>query len=158
MDRALELARRGLEEGQLPIGSVVVGGGRMVAEAYWHWEPDRRRLRHPELAALLEADRGDGPPISTLYTTLEPCLLCIGAAATMFVERVVYALPSDLDGAGDVFRAWRPRDDHPAEGVPAAYRVPQVVGGFKASESAELVREYLAGGPTGPIATWARGL
>jgi len=57
-------------------------------------------LRHPELVVLLEADlrvasrRRD----AILYTTLEPCPMCMGAAMAFFVGTVVYALDSPLDG------------------------------------------------------------
>jgi tRNA(adenine34) deaminase len=156
----LELATLGLEEEEIPIGALVVEAERVVAEAYWRWKTDHRLLLHPELAVLHEADARTETtsPDLTLYTTLEPCLLCIGAAASMFVNRIVYALPSDVDGAAGVFERWQPRACHPGAGQPAAYRVPEINGGFRADESAALVRRYLDTKPTGPLAAWARGL
>lgn len=155
MDRALELARRGLGEGELPIGSVVAAAGEILAEAYWR---EGRRLEHPELVALLEADRAGHRSGLALFTTLEPCLMCMGAAMSSFVERVVYGLGSRSDGAALVAASWAPVDGHPEPDAPAAYHVPEVLAGVGAAESRALIEAYLARQPSGAVARWAGSL
>lgn len=154
MARALELARDGLVRGDLPIGAVVVSDDEIMTEASWRWAPERRLLAHPEAVALAAAD-GRSIRDLTLYTTLEPCLLCMGAAASMFVRRIVYALPSEVDGAASVFADWQPRAGHPDAG---AYAVPTIEGGLCREESLALVQAYVEQGGDGGLQRWAREL
>jgi tRNA(adenine34) deaminase len=159
MAGALALACRGLAEGGLPIGALLAVDEKVVAEAYWSGDPERGLLRHPGLVVLTEADRlirrrrGE----ATLYTTLEPCLMCMGAAMAFFLGRLVYALDSPTDGAARVAADWAPAAGHPRAGV-RPYGVPDVVGGVRADEASRLVREYLASGATGPQAEFAATL
>jgi tRNA(adenine34) deaminase len=159
MARALALARRGLVEGELPIGALLAVDEVVVAEAYWSGDPDRGLLRHPELVVLTEADRlvGRRRREATLYTTLEPCLMCMGAATTFFLGRLVYALGSPTDGATRVTVEWAPPAGHPREG-PRPYGLPDVAGGICTDEARGLVREYLASGISGPQAEFAATL
>ena len=160
MDRALGLARQGLAEGELPVGALVVLEQKIVAEAHWRGDQDRGVLGHPELVALLAADRviGRRRADAALYTTLEPCLMCMGAAMAFFIGTVVYALGSPSDGAADVARRWQPPSGHPRPAEPAAYRVPEVIGGVRSAEARALVQEYVDSGASGPVAEWTRTL
>jgi tRNA(adenine34) deaminase len=102
VDRALDVAREGLEAGEMPIGAVVLLGDRVVGRAHTQQRTAHRRIVHADLLAMLEADavlgfrRHDEP--LTLAVNLEPCLMCTGAAITLGVERIVYALESPNDG------------------------------------------------------------
>jgi tRNA(adenine34) deaminase len=147
MGVALAQAARGLDEGELPIGSVVVAEGEIVASA--HWRARDGLLAHPELVALQEANRRD----LTLVTTLEPCLLCMAGAMFSFAERVVFALESPTDGGTTIRDVW-----NPAEGSVAPYRFPAVEAGVRRDESAELVRAFLERFPASPFARWAQSL
>ena len=147
MGAALEQAALGLDEGELPIGSVVVAGDEIVARSYW--QSGDGLLAHPELVALEQANRRD----VTLVTTLEPCLLCMAAAMFAFAERVVFALESRTDGGTAIGDVW-----NPAAGSVAPYRVPAVEGGVRREESLELVREFLRREPASPFARWAETL
>ena len=144
MGAALEQAALGLDEGELPIGSVVVAGGEIVARSYW--QSGDGLLAHPELVALEQANRRD----VTLVTTLEPCLLCMAAAMFAFAERVVFALESRTDGGTTIGDVW-----NPAAGSVAPYRFPAVEGRVRREESVELVREFLRREPASPFARWA---
>jgi tRNA(adenine34) deaminase len=147
MGAALEQAALGLEAGEVPIGSVVVADGEVVARS--HWRAGDGLLAHPELVALQRANRRG----VTLVTTLEPCLLCMAAAMFQFAERVVFALESPTDGGTRIGEVW-----NPGAGSVSPYRLPEVEGGVRRDESRELVREFLARFPESPIARWAETL
>lgn len=147
MGAALEEAALGLAAGELPIGSIVVAAGDVVARSHWHSR--NGLLAHPELVALQQANRRD----ATLYTTLEPCLLCMAAAMFAFANRVVFALESPTDGGTGIAEVW-----NPAAGSVTPYGLPEVVAGVRREESAGLVRDFLARQPASPFARWARTL
>jgi tRNA(adenine34) deaminase len=147
MGAALDQAALGLDTGELPIGSVVSLDGKMVARAFW--QASNGLLAHPELMALQEANRRG----VTLYTTLEPCLLCMAAAMFAFAERVVFALESRTDGGTAIGDIW-----NPASGSVSPYGLPAVTAGVRRDESASLVREFLERKPESPFAPWARTL
>jgi len=144
MGAALDEAALGLDAGELPIGSVVVADGEILART--HWDAADGLLAHPELIALQKANRRG----VTLVTTLEPCLLCMAAAMFQFAERVVYALESPTDGGTRIGDVW-----DPAAGSVAPYRLPEVEAPVRREESRELMREFLARFPESPLARWA---
>lgn len=147
MSAALEQAALGLDRGELPIGSVVVADGEIVARSYWR--ADDGLLAHPELVALRQANRRG----VTLVTSVEPCLLCMAAAMFQFAERVVYALESPTDGGTRIREVW-----DPAAGSVSSYRFPEVEAGVCRDESRQLVRDFVARFPESPFAPWARTL
>jgi len=158
MRQALSWARRGLEAGELPIGAVVAAGGEVLAGAHTNERAEGRLLVHAELDALLAADAtavdvGDRGAL-TLYTTVEPCLMCLGAAMSMFVPRVVFSLEAEGDGSTSLIAQWR-RDEVQFPG----YQPPAVSSGVLRDESLALFEEYLAADPPddGPT-RWARRL
>ncbi len=158
MAKALEVAGAGLAAGELPIGAVVVVNGEAISTAFTQERSQRRLLVHAELLALNAADRkrpfGADRPV--LYTTLEPCLMCLGAAAVAMVERVVFALASPGDGAAAMASWW---DEHRGPELPHV-RLPSVTGGQAANEAAALFRQFCNSRPgaTDPLTTWARSL
>jgi tRNA(adenine34) deaminase len=147
MGAALEEAALGLSAGEMPIGSVVVAGGDIVARS--HWRAADGLLSHPELVTLQEANRRG----VTLYTTLEPCLLCMAGAMFAFAERVVFALESPTDGGTAIASVW-----NPAVGSVAPYALPEVVRGVRRDESLALMRDFLERAADSPFAPWARTL
>jgi tRNA(adenine34) deaminase len=92
-----------------------------------------------------------------LYTTLEPCLLCLGAASVAMIDRVVFALGSAGDGAGDLAELW---DAHRATADLPHVRLPPVTGGVCAGEARALFERFVAGrpSPNDPLARWAATL
>ena len=147
MGAALEQAALGLAAGELPIGSIVALDGEIVARAFWRL--GNGLLAHPELLVLQEANRRN----LSLYTTLEPCLLCMAAAMFSFCERIVFALESPTDGGTTIGDVW-----NPAEGSVAPYRFPVIAGGVCRDDAAQLVRRFLDRRPETPLANWARTL
>lgn len=158
MQVALEEARVGLNLGELPIGAVVVVDGEVVARAHTEERAQNRLLVHAELLALDVADRVlvQRRREARLYTTLEPCLGCLGAAMTTMIGAVVYALESPSDGGVAVARQWETERVAPAF---PAYRLPDLTAGVLRDESADLFRAYVERHPgDGPMLQWARSL
>ncbi len=98
---ALDQAGIAEEHGNLPIGAVIVLDGRIVGEGYNHiWAPFFAASRHAEMEALRAVDPALWPRARdmTLYTTLEPCLMCTGAIILYHVGRLVYGASDDWAG------------------------------------------------------------
>jgi tRNA(adenine34) deaminase len=153
---ALAEARKGLAANELPIGAAVALDGEVLAATHWRIGEQPRLVDHAELVALRAAE--DARPLgradrgrSTLYTTLEPCLLCMGAAMSFLVGRIVYALEAPLDGASDVAEIWQPRLGHPRDGFP--YGLPEISGGVGRAASVALFQEFIS---RNPKAEWAK--
>ncbi|MBI2207195.1 MAG: tRNA adenosine(34) deaminase TadA [Candidatus Rokubacteria bacterium] len=99
---ALTEARRGAERGEVPIGAVVVVDGVVVGRAHNQPIASADPTAHAEVLALREAARAAGNyrlPGATLYVTLEPCVMCCGAALHARVARVVYGAADPKAGA-----------------------------------------------------------
>lgn len=158
MAAALAVAEEGLDAGELPIGAVVVVDGRVVARAHTQERAQRRLLVHAELLALDDADRhlGADRRRATLVTTLEPCLMCLAAAATAGVPRIVFGLASPGDGAAGLATRW---DEDRTDDLPHV-RLPEVVGGVGADDARALFARFCAARPdaTDGLTTWARTL
>lgn len=127
--------------GEVPVGAVVVGpDGAVLARATNRREAGGDPLAHAEVLALRAAARalGDGWRLSecTLAVTLEPCVMCAGAAVLARVSRVVFGAWSPKTGAcgsiADVIRD------------PAHPSAPEVVGGVLAAECAALLPAFFA--------------
>lgn len=140
MEAALQEARQALELGEVPVGAVVVSGGRTIASAHNRTVALRDPTAHAELLAIraaLEPLQTDRLTDATLYVTLEPCAQCAGAIVLSKVGRVVFGAWDDKAGmAGSVADLLRhPRLNHR----------PEVLGGVLAEECGELLRRFFAG-------------
>jgi len=104
---ALEEARKGAEEGEVPVGAVAVVGARIVARAHNRPIALVDPTAHAEILALREAARVTHSHRLidlTLYVTLEPCVMCVGAMVTARVARLVYGARDEKAGAlGSVY-------------------------------------------------------
>lgn len=137
MQHALELARRAASEGEVPVGAVLVRDGEVVGEGWNQPASKNDPTAHAEIVALREASRRLGNyrlVDTTLYVTLEPCVMCAGALIHARVARVVYAAADPKTGAaGSVFDTLvSERHNH---------RV-RVQDGLMAEESGELLRDF----------------
>ena len=151
---ALAGARRSLDLDEFPVGAVVVLRDEVVADANWTGAAQRRLLDHAEMLALMVAERSGKVSRrrerqdATLYTTLEPCALCMAAAMSFLLGRIVFAAEAPVDGGTNLPDVWEPPNGHPPEGIP--YTIPAVVGGVAATRASHSSRSGLAGIRTGP--------
>lgn len=86
---AIEEAKEGLLEGGLPIGSVLVREGKIIARGHNQRVQKGDPMAHAEIACLTNAGRQKNYKDTTLYSTLMPCYLCSGAVVQFEVPRVI---------------------------------------------------------------------
>ncbi len=107
MARALDEAHAAAAAGEVPVGAVVVRAGELLAQARNGPIGASDPTAHAEVVALRRAAAAVGNyrlPGSTLYVTLEPCVMCIGAIMHARVERLVFGASDPRTGAaGSVF-------------------------------------------------------
>ncbi len=102
MRQALRLATRAASSDEVPVGAVVVCGGRVVGRGHNQVEAKRSALQHAEINALRQAATKLGRwrlTGCTLYVTLEPCAMCAGAMVLSRIDRLVYAADDPKAGA-----------------------------------------------------------
>ncbi|MDI6692153.1 MAG: tRNA adenosine(34) deaminase TadA [Anaerosomatales bacterium] len=102
MTIALEEARAAADEGEVPIGAVVVCDGAVIARAHNRRETDADPTAHAEMIAIREAARKLGRwrlSDCTVYVTLEPCPMCAGAMHQARIERLVFGAHDPKAGA-----------------------------------------------------------
>ena len=141
MGKALFLANRARETGDVPVGAVVVDEeGRIIGRGWNCREANHDPAGHAEIVALREAGRARGTwrlTGCTLIVTLEPCTMCAGAILASRIDRVVFGAWDPKAGAAgslrDVLRD--ARMPHPTE----------VVGGVLAQEAAMQLRSFFLG-------------
>jgi tRNA(adenine34) deaminase len=157
MRQSLALAAEALDCGEFPIGAIVVLDDRIVGRGTATEQREKRFLGHAELLALEQADKlhlsFEERRRARLFTNLEPCLMCMGAAMSFFLGEIVYGLESPADGGVGLVWAWKRR-----EGDMPGYRVPKITGGLLRSESIQLFEAYVARRPPGPMRDWAQTL
>ena len=102
MRMALEESKRAGEEGEVPIGAVLVHGGEVVARGRNRPISLLDPTAHAEILALREGAawmRNYRLPVSTLYVTVEPCAMCAGAIIQARVRRLVFGVEDPKGGA-----------------------------------------------------------
>jgi tRNA(Arg) A34 adenosine deaminase TadA len=102
MRAALELAREARERGEVPVGAVLVMDGEILGRGFNQPVSLNDPTAHAEVLALRQAGREVGNyrlPGSTMYVTIEPCQMCVGAMVHARVGRVVYGTPEPKAGA-----------------------------------------------------------
>jgi len=104
---AIEEAEKGLAEGGIPIGSVIVHGGRIIGRGHNRRVQSGSAILHGEMDALENAGRQLASVYRecTLYTTLSPCAMCSGAILLYGIPRVVIGENRTFMGEEDLLRA-----------------------------------------------------
>ena len=102
MEEALKLAKEAFDDGEVPVGCVIVRKDEIVGRGRNRREKDKSALAHAEIEAIGEACRNlSGWRLweCTLYVTLEPCPMCAGAIINARIPRVVYGASDAKCGA-----------------------------------------------------------
>ncbi len=101
MKEALKEAQLAMEEGEIPVGAVVVCEKRIIARAHNQTERLKDSTAHAEMIALTSAFSYFGAkylPECTLYVTLEPCVMCAGASHWSQLQKIVYGASDPKKG------------------------------------------------------------
>lgn len=136
MSECIELAKQAMQLGEVPIASVVaLGNGKIVGWGWNELNAKRDRTMHAEIAAFRDA--AGRYPIETedliLVSTLEPCVMCAGAAMLCGVSRIIYGLPAPADaGMGRIKPPESPES-----------KAPVVTGPIMAREIRALFQKWL---------------
>lgn len=108
MQLAIEQAQRAGAIGEVPIGAVLVQNGKVIATGHNRRESDHDPLGHAEIAAIAEGAKALQAwrlTDTTLYVTLEPCLMCAGAIYQARIPRVIFgALDPKAGAMGSLYR------------------------------------------------------
>ncbi|WP_295087892.1 nucleoside deaminase [Ruminococcus sp.] len=138
MHRALELARLAFNEGEVPVGAVVVKKttGEIVGEGRNMREGTKNALAHAELIAIDQACRTLGGwrlPECAIYVTLEPCPMCCGAIINSRIDDVIFGAYDLKSGSAiSVQKMFE---------FPYNYH-PEVTGGVMEKECSEILSEF----------------
>lgn len=134
MKLALQEARAAFDEGEIPVGAIIVCRDRVIARTHNLTETLHDVTAHAEMQAITAAAEVMGGKYltdCTLYVTLEPCVMCAGALGWSQISRIVY-------GAAD------PRRGFSRIAPDALHPKTQVVSGIMADEALALVKEFFA--------------
>ncbi len=99
MQMALEEARQGLREGGIPIGSVLVRDGAVVAAGHNKRVQENNPILHGEMDCLLNAGRIGSYRNTTIYSTLMPCYMCAGTIVQFKIPKVIVGESRTFPGA-----------------------------------------------------------
>jgi tRNA(adenine34) deaminase len=138
MERAFQEALRAFDEGEMPVGAVIEKDGSIIGRGYNRIEALGDATAHAEIIAMTAASnhlndwRLNG---CTLYVTLEPCLMCLGAILQSRVSAIVYGAKDSRLGSIDTF--------HYRDEAEKSYKsFPQITSGIMEAESADLLKSF----------------
>lgn len=132
MRLALDEAKKAAEQGEIPIGAVVVCRGQVIGRGHNLTEMLRDVTAHAEMQAITAAAETLGGKYltdCTLYVTIEPCVMCAGALGWSQISRLVYGAPEEKRG----YRRYAPQTLHPKT---------QVTGGILEDECRRLMVDF----------------
>lgn len=112
MRKALVEAQAAFDEGEIPVGAIVVCHGRIISRAHNLTETLTDVTAHAEMQAITAAANALGGKYltdCTLYVTVEPCPMCAGAIGWAQIPRIVYGAPDEKRG----YRRFAPNVLHP---------------------------------------------
>jgi HAD superfamily hydrolase (TIGR01509 family) len=143
MTEALAVAREGLDCGEAPIGCVIArGDGTIVARGHNELNASQNKTAHAEIVAFARS-AGKIPTDSKdliLVSTLEPCVMCVGAAMEAAVDTILFGLAAPTDGG-------RKRVRPP---LSPESQMPRILGGVLCDQSRDLLKTFLKRGGRNP--------
>jgi len=138
MALARQLAARSLRANEVPVGAVIVdANGIIVGRGFNQIEKKQSQLGHAEIQAITQATKkikGWRLDNHTLYVTLEPCMMCLGAALLSRVKTIIYGAPSNLFGLRESFDL-----------LPPVYRSHTIIGqGLQQDECSDMLTHFFS--------------
>ncbi len=137
MNQAIAEAKAAFDEGEVPVGAVVVRNGEIIAKAHNHKEKDLDISSHAEINAIKEAEKALGRwdlHDCSLYVTLEPCLMCAGAILQSRIRYLCFGAADEKAGA--IVSAYHVFDDK------NAYTPPLIDKGVCKNECVNLLVKF----------------
>ncbi len=137
MREALTLARQAAAKGEVPVGAVVVLDGQVIGRGYNRPIGAHDPTAHAEIVAIRDAAAKVANyrvPDATLYVTLEPCVMCVGALMHARISTVVYGATEPKSGA---MESTQRAHEHPA----LNHRI-TVVSGVMAADCRDLLQQF----------------
>ena len=104
MQAAIDEAKKGLAEGGIPIGSVLVRAGTILGRGHNRRVQEKNPMKHAEIDCLINAGRVGSYKDTILYSTLMPCYLCAGAVVQFNIPKVVVGESRTFPGAEKFMR------------------------------------------------------
>lgn len=141
MRLAIKQAMLALEEGEVPIGAIIVVNGSVIARGYNQVEKLKDSTAHAEIIALTSAYQYLGAkyiPEASIYVTIEPCLMCAGALYWSQANLIVY-------GAADIKNGYRKYtcNTHNTNSIERPFHPKaKVLSGICEQECADLIRSF----------------
>lgn len=155
MGLVIALAEKALEKNELPIACIIFHNDMIITQCCTSEIEDKRLLVHAEIKALIELDQkgisAKEKMQMELFTNLEPCMMCLGAAISSFVGRIYYSLAAPSDGAA--MWAEKTWDEHH---IKSSFCLPAITSGILESESKELFKKYIDIHQDGPLVEWVK--
>jgi len=102
MKIALKEALKAYNEDEIPVGAIIVKEGKIIAKAHNQKESKKDTTKHAEITAIQKASKKLSSwrlENCTMYVTLEPCTMCIGAAINARLKKIVYGAADEKTGA-----------------------------------------------------------
>ena len=139
MKEALKRAKKGLAQGEVPVGAVIVHEGKVVSSGYNRRTRTQTAISHAEIYAIDRACKKFGSwrlPECDLYVTLEPCPMCAGACIQTHIGTIAFgAWDPKLGACGSIWDI--PRDPHIGHS-------PEVHGGVLEGECQSILTDFFA--------------
>lgn len=136
MQEAISLANEAADEGEIPVGAVIVCDGEIVGRGRNRREKDKNALAHAEIEAINEACKNLGGWRlwkCDMYVTLEPCPMCTGAIINSRIKRLVYgAYDYKAGSCSSVINLFELPYNHK----------PEVISGFMQEECSALLTDF----------------
>lgn len=102
IEKTIELAKKAAKYGDFPVGALIVKDNKIIAKAYNKKEKNNNAINHAELLAISKACKKLKTwhlEDCTLYTSMEPCIMCLGAITQSRIKRIVYSTHNSSFGS-----------------------------------------------------------
>ncbi len=138
MNLAYQEALKALDEGEVPIGAVIVKDEAVIGRGYNRMEALNDATAHAEIVAIGAASSSLSTwrlNKCTIYITLEPCLMCLGAILQSRIDTIVYGACDNRMGAIETY-------SYKDQALKSYKRFPHTIGGIMAMESKSLLQTF----------------